>query len=407
MDDSSTIGSSLGHRAASQATTRRGHPALAVFAILLGCISLAALLVQVMPDAAGPSPGESLPPAWKVVLVAAILVAFALALAVHEAGHVLGGRMAGFRFSLLAFGPLRIERAAERIRWARNRNPVHYGGFAVCIPAGGPNLRRGMVLFVAAGPVASLLVGAAALGVRAGLGLDASGSGALVPGAYIAGEALQALGIASLLLGIATLIPMRFGGLASDGRQLLDMLGSSAEAERAAAVMALHVRSAGGERPRDWSLPLLERALALPDGSVHDVAAQVLAYRRALDLGDLGEAEGCLRRALDRIDDLPSGQAGRLALEAAFFTAAYRGDAAGARAWLARAGGVTVLLEPHARWCAEAAIFAAEGNAARAVSAAARAEEELAGALDVGSAQARTEALRALLSRLPLHAGGI
>src|SRR3712207_6939264 len=58
----------------------------------------------------GFSPGE------KVVTIATILVLLPLVIAVHEAGHLLGGRLAGFRALLFVVGPFRIERSGEGFR---------------------------------------------------------------------------------------------------------------------------------------------------------------------------------------------------------------------------------------------------------------------------------------------------
>jgi hypothetical protein len=106
---------------------------------------------------------------------------------------------------------------------------------------------------------------------------------------------------------------------------------------------------------------LLEAATSRPDGSAEDAAAAALAYSWALDRGDVDGAGAFLDRALAAQDQLPAASRPALFLEAAYFTARHREDAAGARAFLAQAKG-SALIEPYTRRRSEAAVLLAEGD---------------------------------------------
>ena len=89
------------------------------------------------------------------------LACLALAVIVHEVGHLLAGWMVGFRFSSITIGPM-----AVRLEYGRLR-----AGFRRVLPAAGHagmhidrirRLRRRLLRFIAGGPLANLLTAALA-----------------------------------------------------------------------------------------------------------------------------------------------------------------------------------------------------------------------------------------------------
>jgi hypothetical protein len=145
-----------------------------------------------------PAEGLSL---HEAILVAAggPVVLFGIIL-VHELGHVVGGQLAGFRFQMLAAGPLRIARVRGRLRVGLNLNPGMMAGYAVSIPRTTDGLREGMLRTVLAGPITSLGLGLLGF-AAAGLMTPDSGLEAVV-------RALAGLfGLGSMLVGLGTLVP--------------------------------------------------------------------------------------------------------------------------------------------------------------------------------------------------------
>lgn len=291
----------------------------------------------------------SAPIGLPLLIVIAGLSVFGVILA-HELGHVLGGRLAGFRFRLLIVGPLKIDRNGARLRIGLNRSLALAGGLAAASPADDRDLRRRMLIYVAGGPATSLLLGAGALLVRPLL----SGVPALT---------LSLIGFASLMIALVTLIPMRAGGFSSDGARILMLLRGGPEAERWCAV-AILANDLFATRPRDLAPALIERSLALADNTPDHLSSVFVAYGWALDRGDIPAAEGYLETMLANLSAFNSALRPSVLIEAAYFTARHHTDAAAARALLDQAHGG--LVEPYTRARAEAAVLLAEGRPAEA-----------------------------------------
>jgi hypothetical protein len=331
------------------------------------------------------------------VIVLASSLAFFLSLAAHEAGHLLGGRLAGFRFALYAAGPIRVRRSPSGLRFEVNDRWT-LAGFAFSVPVHLRNLKRGMVSFVAGGPVTNLLLAVVVAGLFLALTLAAPSREAVR--AFLGSSVSLGLfvflfqaGFTSLALGVVTLVPLRKDGFFTDGARLLMLLRGGAKAERWSASWALYAASADGQRPRDWDRGLIDQATQLTDGSLDEGGACLLAYLWALDRGDGEAAEGFLDRARDAFDAIPALRPS-IAAEIAYFHARFRGDAATARARLDQAQGG--FLERHERLRAETAVLLAEHRVAEARERACEALAALpqASVTDAGSAIMHAEWLR-------------
>jgi hypothetical protein len=292
-----------------------------------------------------------------MLVVLVLLVAYA-GIVVHELGHVAGGLLARFRFYLFVAGPLRVERDPDtgRVRVGFNRVVGLAGGIAAMLPTGTHDLRRRFGYLIAGGPLASFALALVLWPVSR-----------LVEGsAPIAGIVLTMAALISAALGVVTLIPMRSGGFTSDGGRLLRMLRGGPEAEREAATLPLLSLSYNETPPRQWPRELVEQAVAHQDGSGEECYANLLAYYHALDSGDLATAGRWLARTLELLPASPKAMHPGVHLEAAFFTAAHRRDAARAREHLAQVPPNAFGVREPDRHRAEAALALAEGDTARA-----------------------------------------
>jgi hypothetical protein len=322
---------------------------------------------------------------WQSAVAFALLpLMYLLGVAAHEFGHVLGGRLVGFRTLLFIVGPLRIERTAHGFQPGLNRSILLSGGLAAMTPVGLHDLRRRTVAMIGMGPVVSLMVGSQLLAVQYATSHLLLREGAVFA-AQLASLALLELGAISLLIGLLTLVPVRSGGFYSDGARMLRLMKTSDETEREVALIALTGMSMAGTRPREWDPRLVEQGAAIRDGGPFEVGGRQLAYAHALDRGDIIAARAHLEAALARIDQLPAGARCSLLLAAATFHALIDGDAETARGYLrqARPG---MLSAVHQRRLAEAAIHLAEGDVAGARAAARDAQRLAAGAMDRGGA---------------------
>jgi hypothetical protein len=271
-------------------------------------------------------------PAWGPSLLVVLGGAF-LALPVHEAGHLLGGWLVGFRLCLFVAGPVMVVREATEIGLRWNRDFSLYGGLAASVPTHADDLSRSHAWMVASGPLTSVVSGGASLALSGLLLGNGWEPGSAAEGAFLLG--LLTFGASSVLIGLVTLIPTTTSGFPTDGAQLLRARRDHPATNRDAAVLAL-TGLQFTTRPREWDADLVARAVEATDGTLNDVEGHRLAFLHALDRGEAEAARDHLHSTLDRYIQYPESAGGSLFSEAAFFEAAVRADGEAARGWLAR-----------------------------------------------------------------------
>lgn len=272
---------------------------------------------------------------------------------VHEFGHLLGGRLGGMRALMLFAGPLHLEFNAARMRVLRNRVAATWSGLAVCAPRSEASTTRGSYsLLVVGGPLASFLLAAV------------TGPAAFAFGGWWGGL-LFVTAAMSVVIGVATLIPVRVGGYMSDGGQLLGLARGDQVTRQRLALGALLGQSYAGVRPRDWDPGLLRAIGKDSSDATLRVSSAILAAGRAEDQGDLDDADAHWREAAailggEQSATIAVAARGAFALGLAGWIGQRRREGASARSWLeASKGGMS---EPAARAYAESAVALAEGN---------------------------------------------
>lgn len=211
-----------------------------------------------------------------LVLVAFVLIAW-LQIVWHEAGHAIGGLLAGHRALAFGVGPLRLERQGERwrFRWAGSIRGI--GGFALLFPREGEGTRAERAAYLLGGPLANLLAAAVAWPF-AMVAPGETGGWSETLGRIVVGT--------GLFIGLSNLVPFLAGGWASDGRQLWKLWQNADEARAMAVLSRLGSLSMAGVRPRDWSL---DGATGIDLGSLPQGIAEAFARCRlvqALDARD-------------------------------------------------------------------------------------------------------------------------
>ncbi len=165
-----------------------------------------------------------------LVFIGVLLATVFLVIGTHEVGHLVGGRIVGFRFRLLLVGPLRVVRQDGRIRLGWNRNPFRHAGAAGSAPderigslSDDPKRMRGrLAIVLVTGPVASLVAGVATLALFL----------ADVPdfllrdrfAEFTATRALSLFAAGSLAVGVITLLPGGTRSRPTDGSRILELL---------------------------------------------------------------------------------------------------------------------------------------------------------------------------------------
>jgi len=280
---------------------------------------------------------------------------------IHEVGHLVGARVAGFRTMVFGIWPIVLLRPAGRPWIVRVHPGLSWGlGLVLSVPTDTHDLRRRLIYVTGGGPGASALAGVVALVVFFFLTPDrAADSSAALTLALVAGAA----GLISLTFALVTLLPVH---PMTDGARLSGLLKGGEDADVQEALSVLVGLSVRGVRPRAWDPSLVERALAAPATSPYGLLSRQYAYESTLDRGDLTGARRLLNESLTAAAGSRGDQAA-LYLEAAWFAAVYDKDPTTARAWLTRAG-ARGLTEAHVRLIAEAAVLASEGRSGLAAS---------------------------------------
>lgn len=291
-----------------------------------------------------------------------------LALAVHEAGHLLGGFRRGMRFLLYIVGPFQLSRTPSGIRFNWVFNLGTMGGLAAATPNPDRPLKPQLLSLIAGGPAASILL--AFVGLAAvGLGEGRIGAYGLIVGAF------------SFLIFMVTAIPLRAGGFMSDGMQFVEVIRGGRAVEERQTLMVLMAQSLGGTRPRDLDGGVIQQVLAFESAEpVRRVAARLYAYLVAVDSGGERAAEHAAWLALN-IDGFPDGFRQSIAIELALHAAA-SGDLNGLRDWLNRAKGGVV--DGARRSLAEAHLAIIEADHQRARTLLAQARKQLPRGMDPG-----------------------
>lgn len=269
----------------------------------------------------------------------------------HEIGHLVGGQLAGGTFLLLIIGPFRLLRAKRGVSFSLSFRPGLMGGLAASQPPEGADLRRFMVPVALGGPLASLLLGSAAVGL-----------GYLLRKAEpdIAALCLLA-GFTSLLIFFFTMIPGRSSnGFMTDGAQLLAALrGDPVMADRTR-LLTLQAQLLRGVRPRDLDRKLLAETVGSAQEPSARGTAHLYALYAALDAQELDSANQEVEWIIENLQVYPVGMKQAVALELAFYYAYFLNDPAEARRWFKRGQGA--LTEQHSRLRAEAAVLLSENH---------------------------------------------
>lgn len=352
----------VGTGAAAPARSRVGWKRLCAFVLIVVVAAIAGWSAGgALRQVAATRQGPGFDAFGKALAAAVVVVGVVGALLVHEVGHLLGGRLVGFRALLLIVGPVRLERNATGWRWRLNRSLALAGGLAASVPtlAVEPSsLRVRTAVMVAGGPVASLVVGVLAVVIWRTLGSWSPGPAPALPGQLVS-IGLLTLGACSAAIGLVTLIPGQTAGFQTDGARLLHLYRGGPNADRDAAVQAVIASSMGGTRPRDWPPALLERVRGVDDGSYFEVVGWQLAQMHAADSGQRDAARRWLDLVLSHLDRLPEVTRPAVRYDAAR-QLAIAGDVEAARALVALGG--RSLGAPFLAPLAELAILVAEGD---------------------------------------------
>jgi hypothetical protein len=321
---------------------------------------------------------------WVGVFVMLWLIQYLVTL-VHEGGHFLVGALTGFEFHYLQVGPLRFVRGRDDLHLRWDGKQV-VGGATAAYPFSNRLLRLRLALLVAAGPLASVLLGLLAWRLLVGYLAPCHSDGPpSIPYLSILTSNAEPVCLAEALAGASALSPFlivfffvlmwdaALSGVTNlllpysgkqgtgDGLRLLRLLMGGAAAERELVTMQMAGLQVFAVRPRNWPAELVLRQVALAETRLNKHVAFLFAYAWALDSGYARRAGEYLDQALATCP-VPIHRMPVLALESAYFAARHRRDAGAAREWLRQGMRAHSKREAILRPRAQAALALLEGH---------------------------------------------
>jgi hypothetical protein len=224
------------------------------------------------------------------------------------------------------------------------------------------NLARRLFYFALGGPLASLLLSLATLGVVLFLASDLR---RMLDYLWL-WECCLFTAVVSYFFLLTSMRPGTYhNGMVADGGRILMVATKSPQAERWQALVKLNAADMAGERPSHWDETLLQQAVMLPDNSHDYLTGIVMNYHHWLDKNEPYQALSYLDEALNLSVAWETGMRARLVLEKAFLTATHLQDIQMARELLAQVK-LNQRQVSSLYWRAKAAIHLLAGNVADA-----------------------------------------
>ena len=295
--------------------------------------------------AVGGAGGFAASGSWPGINVLLWIPCFYIAIAIHELGHLVAGKMVGMAPGGLVVGGYVLMKSGDHWTFRFDARRIFGGGLAIPQPAKGEFRVAPFAWMVAAGPIASIIST-----LICWIAFLKYGSGAWDwIGSFFWASAA----------GLTSLIPMSAGLNKSDAARLWMLLRRPDETRAWTAAVAIQAENSNGVLPRYWDSALVDQMLAAPQPGSGRIFPDLMAYYRRLDEGNEPAAREHLESALR--ESAKSGKAVRqlLFFEAAEVNALMAGNVANARTWLDRG---LKLRKPESRTCVDGAIAMCEGR---------------------------------------------
>ena len=257
----------------------------------------AAMIAQAL---AGPS-GE-----FRLLMFAIFFALLLTAVCIHELGHAIFGVLAGFRIHLICVGPLGYRPIARKFEYVFRAQSGDFGGYVFATPRNPEmaTIRNWMVLS-AGGPLANFLVAILCVALA---GVSTSP----------ASDILGGIGMASAIVGLASLVPVwNFRGqehARTDGAALLDYSFSKALSPTELRIGILYGQYYDNIPPQEWDAAPVDALEREPVQSGYEDARDFLLTVRFMALGEKARAKDVLAQS----GGVKQGKYPELAIEYAF-----------------------------------------------------------------------------------------
>lgn len=295
----------------------------------------------IIAQAIGPLAVDIANPAVLVSVLMAGGGLFALAVLVHEIGHLCAAWMVGFSIARTNDGELQSlgQLCGSEVTVFR---------FVTLHTVKMDNLTRRLFLISAGGPLASLMLPVILENIS------------FAQPAWIQ-SGVHFLAACSALLGVAALLPdLNRSGKFSDGARIVMLLKNDERAERWLSILRIQCAWTDGKAPQTWPQSWVDNLTSSDDSSRDAIHGNWLAYLWATERQDVTRATLYLETALGSSAPVVRPLRQNIILEAAIFQAWFRENPAQADFWVGRLS--RKKLSPWQRKRLEVALLWAEGQ---------------------------------------------
>ena len=298
---------------------------------LLGTVIMISTMILLLPLVLrAPRPFFAVPSTAVLILSTLVIFPLALFLSVtwHELGHLLAGRLVGFRFVFVTFGPFRIARQANGLHLSLiSNNVVQWQGRALSVPQTFGDHRMARLMILAGGPFATLSQLGLMLAVNYLL-QDQTIS-------YWWGLTWLWLLLAAVMMLPATAVPQKIGHIYTDAARIWQLWRGGETLANQLALANLVEASLRGVTPAQLNPEFVARILAAPPDSDEALLGHYIAYTQALDRNEIEQAAVFLDKTLTLLQQRPPARrAPAIFASVAYFAARYAQDLPQAEAWL-------------------------------------------------------------------------
>jgi hypothetical protein len=230
---------------------------------------------------------------WDLLVIPLL---YLIILGTHEIGHLLAGLSQGMQFLMLIVGPFGWHASVSGTRFEWNTNVALMGGIAATVPKKvGASLQRQLLVMIAGGPIASLLLAIFAIELA-----SVSNPRFAVYCVFV--------GVTSFGIFLVTLIPVRTGGFMSDGLQMIDVLRGGRVVIERAAILQICSESLDGVRPRDWDASAIKELTTRESKDpLRSAGGSLYLFYRAMDCRNDADIMRYRKLLESGVDHFPSG----------------------------------------------------------------------------------------------------
>lgn len=209
-----------------------------------------------------------------LMILALFYAGIFLAINLHELGHLLVGKLLGYRFLMFRAGIFSVQKENGKLRCSIIKN-VGYGGLCAMMPHEDATLKD-YAFYSMGGIVMNLLTGGGFLYTAS-----------LWPPQSVLRAGLFLTGAVSVLLGIVNAFPFLSMNQPTDGMMFIQIWKNSPVAERFYTASLLMKKISSGVRPRD--LQLVKGYEKIED--LHDLNQALYLYFQEMDKENISAAE--------------------------------------------------------------------------------------------------------------------